>query len=1294
MSTMQTSTPRSPRFDLPPAPVYTTSNTADNGLAEWTSKIKAMQRQVNADDEAEQRRLEEEIVRARLARMRRSTSGMSGDFGVGMHGIDLGKLQESSSSVTPSPNDLLAGNTTSAPASEKPPRTIPSHKPAVSSNTTPKRVPMSLAAFMGGSTAAGPRLKRHEPQQDATVVHDGRKDHGPVHPIFGRNGIAMPGMVKGGAEPPAAATSPPSASTPVRAFPTSTPDIVRSRTTSTSSVARRYVEQLESQPQSLNPGLVGPGIRERRISTPAGNISAQLRVDTPHSPSYRLSQNYGARAAVVPPSSLVESRSKTPITAEMRPKTPVTETRVKTPNPESVRAKTVTESIYSKTPNPEHTRAKTPNPEPNRAKTPDADSGRTKSPIYTRSNSSQPSWTPRQQSTPIPSVTPTSPVRQTYSPQPSRGVSPAFLCPPVNSSTKDPTPSISRLQGRGFVQSVVQASGRLESAAGAARRESTFGSPSQAASETRDKNARRASVLDRWQPAMNNAGTPSLPPQSPFPANRGRTPEARQAEVNTHDTEFPLKSAVSIPTLPKTPSGKTSALPESANHNLGSSTTMIAYIKPTKTGDDPVVRNVDELGVKADGSEARTRVSSSPNKPLSHPTKDRAKKPRKTGGSAHVASPEGQHLDVKATLPQPIAVESITSTKNTQLLPIAPTQPVIRSRLEPQSQLPLTIAPSNTTGRVTDRWTEPTLIGVKPIASSNSTAGQPPPSQKPQGMVGRLALPGLAVAPETAEKVKEKQPLGKERAVSPSLAKHGRTPTTGSRATVMDVAQALSGAQQGNDCALSPLAPSILSSQAEKRKPSIEKYSSFMMPPLTEVKTPVSSPAGTLAKSSGEALLHSKLVGESSKSSLGVKPTIQRTASSSSLVFDVVHIDHTNESLPSVDVDALLKSVPPTFSADPNIHTISVETLSINNGAATPVLRDIHIFYDTEALVIVHREKARDGGLVSTKVWCWHGKQCRFGEREQKKADELARRYGSALETVFQRHEPPELVHVLGGKIAIRQGTRTHWTSENTAMHVVRSSGEHIYIDELDLSIRNLCSGYSYCVSILDQIYVWHGCGSTPKERNAARDYAQVSAAKGTSIKELREGDNDVDDEMFWMVLGDSGDYAKADYWRFRNASAPSDPRCWIVDATVEGDPIRAVALISAETILQQSVYIIDCSLEFFVLVGKHARSKRSDISLAIQTVMAMAKKVAISKPFSPTIHVLVIPTQLPLDMRHAFRDLDESQVNGGFVPDHMNILSTTEAIEHLRTSSWEKAALRDQNMLPLGLDAAPVLSS
>lgn len=43
------------------------------GLAEWTSRIKALQKQVDDDEEAETKRLEQEIAASRLARMRRST---------------------------------------------------------------------------------------------------------------------------------------------------------------------------------------------------------------------------------------------------------------------------------------------------------------------------------------------------------------------------------------------------------------------------------------------------------------------------------------------------------------------------------------------------------------------------------------------------------------------------------------------------------------------------------------------------------------------------------------------------------------------------------------------------------------------------------------------------------------------------------------------------------------------------------------------------------------------------------------------------------------------------------------------------------------------------------------------------------------------------------------------------------------------------------------------------------------------------------------------------------------------
>lgn len=50
--------------DLPPKP--------EAGLAEWTNKIKALQKQVDDDEATEQKRLEQEIAASRAARLRRS----------------------------------------------------------------------------------------------------------------------------------------------------------------------------------------------------------------------------------------------------------------------------------------------------------------------------------------------------------------------------------------------------------------------------------------------------------------------------------------------------------------------------------------------------------------------------------------------------------------------------------------------------------------------------------------------------------------------------------------------------------------------------------------------------------------------------------------------------------------------------------------------------------------------------------------------------------------------------------------------------------------------------------------------------------------------------------------------------------------------------------------------------------------------------------------------------------------------------------------------------------------------
>ena len=59
----------------------------DASLAEWTSKIKALQKQVDEDEEAETRRLEAEIAASRQARLRRSTN-----LGSRTNSVDLCEL--------------------------------------------------------------------------------------------------------------------------------------------------------------------------------------------------------------------------------------------------------------------------------------------------------------------------------------------------------------------------------------------------------------------------------------------------------------------------------------------------------------------------------------------------------------------------------------------------------------------------------------------------------------------------------------------------------------------------------------------------------------------------------------------------------------------------------------------------------------------------------------------------------------------------------------------------------------------------------------------------------------------------------------------------------------------------------------------------------------------------------------------------------------------------------------------------------------------------------------------------
>jgi len=114
----------------------------------------------------------------------------------------------------------------------------------------------------------------------------------------------------------------------------------------------------------------------------------------------------------------------------------------------------------------------------------------------------------------------------------------------------------------------------------------------------------------------------------------------------------------------------------------------------------------------------------------------------------------------------------------------------------------------------------------------------------------------------------------------------------------------------------------------------------------------------------------------------------------------------------------------------------------------------------------------------------------------------------------------------------------------------------------LSQNIQNLCSGFSYCVSALGTIYIWHGIGSLPLERQATVEYAR-SIAGNSELVEMNQGEND-DNDMFWMLLGNEP-FADADYWRWRTSVLPSDskPTVWRVDVTKRTSKVRSVLFVS-----------------------------------------------------------------------------------------------------------------------------------
>ena len=487
--------------------------------------------------------------------------------------------------------------------------------------TKPPPSGTSLAAFMG-SKATGPRLTRHAPQQNAhdptqfeqrTVTHITAP-----HPIFGRGGVAMPGMTPdSGRMPSSVPRSGPTTIQPPSFSSSSESEqpVQRDRTTSTPSGVRSIVAKAEER-RPVSPQKTGSvydgglSARQRTMSTPTGSFPP--RTPTTPTPQPKVEDPQPTRFNGRP-----VSRSPAPTSGGHTPLRPTTPRD----RPKPLDKPSTPQPAYSVPP--------------------------PRSPIAPSQSASIP---PRSPSIPHPSVhqSPSSAKSLVTTPSLSRPIQPqprpsfggpqvsispsssaAFLRAP--SAEKEPTPSISRLQGRGFVQSVVKASSQLTAAAtGSPISRQTAGTPDA---------GKKSSVLDRWQfENGKSGGMPSPPIISPKPVQMRKSktfdPQSPSTSASPVPTPFlpdahsrgmrsaPVLPSISQPGTPDLPAVRLSssrsdvgAIPPSRPKSAaGSSNTSISYMKPTKTGDNPPVISapstpapqaktthtptVDEMGVR------------------------------------------------------------------------------------------------------------------------------------------------------------------------------------------------------------------------------------------------------------------------------------------------------------------------------------------------------------------------------------------------------------------------------------------------------------------------------------------------------------------------------------------------------------------------------------------------------------------------------------------------------------------------------------------------------------------------
>ncbi|CAG8909701.1 unnamed protein product [Penicillium egyptiacum] len=279
-----------------------------------------------------------------------------------------------------------------------------------------------------------------------------------------------------------------------------------------------------------------------------------------------------------------------------------------------------------------------------------------------------------------------------------------------------------------------------------------------------------------------------------------------------------------------------------------------------------------------------------------------------------------------------------------------------------------------------------------------------------------------------------------------------------------------------------------------------------------------------------------------------------------------------------------------------------------------------YILYQGSMYLCVHTFET--GRSSTSEVYLWRGDDVSESsvENEQPFARKVAREKGSKLQVIRQGNEPTRFIQALGGIMITRRGSSSRHNSSALYMLCGRKHLGEMTFDEVDYSLRNLCSGFPYVVSApFGKLYLWKGKGSGPEETGAARLIGMDLGLTG-EFEEVTEGEEPED--FFDVFAGpkEAAPHMCQDHWQLKpkynhyrtrllrvDHELNPPTRFWNIRRPGSSSPVvkandcvQEIEPFCYRDITEKDVYVLDTFFEIYVIIGEQASQKSADFASAV----------------------------------------------------------------------------------------------